>query len=93
VAGMVSNNSLYPFTPSAHLEGNLLFYGATTPSEPGPPHCRGLTITDTPDSVGILLTNAHPDADTSTWRHTTLTRDKYDSNPQSQPGSGRSSMP
>jgi len=53
---------------------------------------------DTPDSVGILCTGDRPDAETSTCQHTTLTRDRLphprrDSNPQSQPASGRKPTP
>jgi len=48
---------------------------------------------DTPHSVGILWTSDQPDAGTSTWQHTTLTRDRYlccrrVSNPQSQQANG-----
>ena len=32
---------------------------------------------DTPHSVGFLWTSHQPDAGTSPWQHTTLTRDKY----------------
>jgi len=44
---------------------------------------------DTPHSAGLLWTSDHPDAETSTWQHTTLTRNRYpcprqDSNPQLQ---------
>ena len=51
--------------------------GATAPSGPGPPRCRSFTIThsDTAHSVGRLWTSDRPVAQTSTWRHTTLTRD------------------
>jgi len=31
---------------------------------------------DTPQSVGLLWTSVQPDAETSTWQHTTLTRDR-----------------
>ena len=34
--------------------------GATAPSGPGPPHYRGFTITDTPQSVGLLWTSDQP---------------------------------
>jgi len=39
--------------------------------------------------VGLLWTGDQPDAETSTWQHTTFTRDRHpcprrDSNPQSQ---------
>jgi hypothetical protein len=44
-------------------------------------------------SVGLLWTRDQPMAETSTWQHTTVTRDSYpcprlDSNPQSQEASG-----
>jgi len=49
---------------------------------------------NTPNSVGLLWTSDRPDAETSTWQHTTLSRDKRpclrrDSKPQSQQPSGR----
>jgi hypothetical protein len=49
---------------------------------------------DTPQSVGLLWTGDQPDAETYTWQHTTLTRERIpfprrDSNPQSQQASGR----
>ena len=48
----------------------------------------------TPQSVGLPWTSDRPDTETSTWQHTTLTRDKHpcprrDSYPQSQQASGR----
>jgi hypothetical protein len=48
----------------------------------------------TPHSVGLLWTGDRPVAETSTWQHTTLTRDRHscrrrDSNPQSQQARGR----
>jgi len=53
---------------------------------------------DTPHTVGLLCTSDQPDAETSTWQHTTLTRDRHscprwDSNPQSRKASDRSSSP
>jgi hypothetical protein len=53
---------------------------------------------DTPHSVGLLWPSDHHNADTSTWQHTTLTRDRFpwhrrDSNPQSQQASGSRSIP
>ena len=65
-----------------------------------PPVGQGLLIfealrshSDTPHSVGFLWTSDQPDAETSTWQHTTLTRDRHprllrDANPQSQQASG-----
>jgi len=49
---------------------------------------------DTPHSVESLWTSDQPDAETSTWQHTTLTTDRHpsprgDSNPQSQQASGQ----
>jgi len=53
---------------------------------------------DTPHLVGFLWTSNQSKAETSTWQHTTLTRDKHpfpqpDSNPESQQGSGHRPMP
>jgi len=50
------------------------------------------------DSVGILWTSDRPVAETSTWQHTTLTRDRFpsflwDSNPQPQLASSRRPTP
>jgi len=49
---------------------------------------------DIPHLVGLLWTSDQPDAETSTWQHTTLTRDRYqcpwrDSNPQFEEASDR----
>ena len=49
-------------------------------------------------SVGLLWTSDQPDAHTSTWRNTALTKDRYpclrrESNPQSQQASGRRTTP
>jgi len=35
------------------------------------------SYSDTPHSLGLLLTSDRPDTGTCTWQHTTLTRDKY----------------
>jgi hypothetical protein len=60
-----------------------------------PPVGQGLLIieasrlhSDTPHSVGLLWTSDQPDAETSTWKHKTLTTDRHpcphrDSNSQS----------
>ena len=53
---------------------------------------------DTPHSVGLLWTGDQLHAETSTWQHTTFTRDRYpwqrrDSNPQSQQTSRRIPTP
>jgi hypothetical protein len=57
----------------------FFFHGVTTPSGPGPPHYRGLTITlrHTPHFVGLLWMSDQPPAASFTWQPTTLTRDKY----------------
>jgi hypothetical protein len=36
-----------------------------------------ITLIDTPHSVGLLWTSDQPVAETSTWQHTTLTRDRH----------------
>ena len=50
-----------------------------------------------PHSVGLLWTGDQPNAETSTWWHTTLTKDRLphspESNPQSQQASGRRPTP
>jgi hypothetical protein len=60
------------------LGRNFFPHGATAPNGPGPPHYRGFTITlrHTTHSVGLPWTSDRPDAEASTWQHTTLTRDK-----------------
>jgi hypothetical protein len=70
-------------------------YGSTAPRGPRPPHCSRLHdhTVDNPHSVGLLWTRDQPVAETSTWQHTTLTRDRRDSNPQSQQVSGRRPTP
>ena len=49
-------------------------------------------------AVGLLWTSGQSDADTSTWQHTPLRRDRHpcprrDSNPKSQKASGRTPPP
>jgi len=70
------------------------------PSGPGPPHSRSFYIThnDVPQAVGFLWTSDQPVAGTSTWQHTTFTRDRHPrprwvSNPQFQHASGRRLAP
>ena len=53
---------------------------------------------DTPRLVGLLWTSNQPGTETSTWQHTTLTRNRHpcpqrDSNPQSQQSSCRGPTP
>jgi len=53
---------------------------------------------DTSHSVGLLWTSDQPDAETSTWQHTTLTTAKHPclwrhSNPHSQEASGHRPTP
>jgi hypothetical protein len=53
---------------------------------------------DTPHSVGLLWTSDQPDSETSTWQHTSLTRDRHScqrqySNPQSQQANCRRPTP
>jgi hypothetical protein len=63
--------------------------GATAARGPRPPHSRVFTITFWHNTVGLLWTSDQPDAETSTWQHTALTRDqhpcsRWDSNLQPQ---------
>ena len=56
------------------------------------------SLSDTPHSVGLLCTSDQPVAETSTWQHTTLTRDRQpcprrDSNPQLHQANGRRLTP
>jgi len=66
---------------------------------------QGLLITEasgshseTQHSVRLLWTSDQPEANTSTWQHTTIRGDRYlrrrrGSNPQSQQASGRRPTP
>jgi len=70
-----------------------------------PPTGQGLLIieasrshSDTPHAVEVLWTSDQPGIETSTWQHTTHTRDKHpyprrDSNPHSQQASCRRPTP
>jgi len=76
----------------------LFVFGATAPR--GPPISRGFYIThnDASQSEGLLWTSDQLVAETSTWRHTTLTTDRHpctrwDLKPQSQQASGRRPTP
>ena len=82
------------FSVSLHSVTNL-FCGAATQREPWP---HSFTHNDAPQSVGLIWTSDQLVAETCTWQHTTLRTDKYqrlrwDSNPQSQPASGRRPTP
>jgi len=53
---------------------------------------------DKPQSVGLLWMSDQPEAETSRWEHTTLTRERHpcpkrDLHPQSQQASGRRPTP
>jgi len=57
-----------------------------------------LSRSDTPQSVGLLWTSDQSDAETCTWQHTTLTRDRHpgprwDSKLQSRKASGSRPTP
>jgi hypothetical protein len=54
-------------------------YRATAPSAPGASSLSRLHdhTLDTPHSVGLLSTSDQPEAETSTWQHTTLTRETF----------------
>jgi len=74
---------------------NIFFrHAATAPSGPvGPNMDAARSHSDESQSVGLLWTSDQPDAENSTWRHTTLSTHTQpfrgrDSNPQSQQTSG-----
>ena len=77
----------------SHNCNNNFSSGATACSVPGLPYVEASrSHSDTPLSVGLLWTSDEPDAETSTWQHTTLT-DRHTcprrgSNPQSQHANG-----
>jgi hypothetical protein len=56
-----------------------VFYGATVPSGPGPPHYINFTITlkTVENWTGLLCMSDQPDAHTSTRQHPTPTRDNH----------------
>ena len=72
------------------LTSSTFFYRCSWP--------HTMTHSDTQHSVGLLWTRDQPVADTSTWQHSALTRDRHpcprrDSNSQSQQASGRKPRP
>jgi hypothetical protein len=84
---MKHNTGLRLIRYTVYLTLYFFYHGVTAPSGSRPPHYREFTVTDTSQSVGLLWTSDQPDPQTSTWQHTTLTRDKHpchrrDSNPQ-----------
>jgi len=93
------------FLPPCHFQIFLstlsLFFYVSRPSGGSElPHYRGFTITlfDTPYFVGFLWTSDQPDAETSNWKHRTLTIDRYschrrNSNSHSRHASGRRPTP
>jgi hypothetical protein len=76
------------FSPS------LSFHGSTAIVSLGHPTVEVSTSdSDIPRSVGLLWTSHRPVVETSTWRHTSLTKERYlcpwrGSNPQYQPSCG-----
>jgi hypothetical protein len=67
-------------TPTLDVNGRYIYLHSTAQL---PLVGKGLLITEalrshsnTSQSVGLLCTSDQPDASTSTWQHTTLTRDR-----------------
>jgi len=55
-----------------------MFYGSAAPSGQGLLSIEAArSHSDTPHSAGLLWTRDQEDVETSTWQHTTLTRDRY----------------
>ena len=84
------------FSSSSSSSSSSSYIGAVTQRGPLPPHSWAFYIphNDTTQSVGLLRTSDQPVAETSTWQHATLTRERHprprrDSNPQSQSASSR----
>ena len=92
---------LFAFINYFHEYCKFWFHGARAPQWARASSLSKLhahTHVDTPHSVRFLWTSERPDAETSTWQHTTLTTDRHpcprrDSNPQSQKDSGRRPTP
>jgi hypothetical protein len=101
----INNHVFIAFIYMWSLQISLCFFYLFFTMAQQPPVGQGLLIiedsqshSDTPHSAGLLWTSDQPDADTSTWQHTTLTTDNHpcpcrDSNPQSQQASGRRPTP
>jgi len=81
--------------------GNLILHGATHPSGPGPPHCRGFMITLRHTTLGTTILyewSARLRDLYLTTHNATHIREGHpcprrDSNPQSQQSSGRRPTP
>jgi len=76
----------------------FLFYGSTAILATSYSLFRFRDHTQTPLSIRLLCTSDRPATETSTWQHTTLTRDKHpcslrDPNPQSQQANGHRPTP
>ena len=69
--GEVRNNSTTLFLLSLYLGATALMGKGLLIIEDSWSH------SDTPHSVRLLWTGDQPDAETSTWQHTTLTRDRH----------------
>jgi hypothetical protein len=81
--------------------GTFIFHSFFPPMVQTPLRGQGFLIieasrshSDIPHSMGLLWTGDEPDAETSSWQHTTVTRDRnscprQDSNPQFQQANGR----
>jgi hypothetical protein len=72
---------IYMYPNGASLHCKIFFFnGSTAPWGPRPPLFLRLhhqIFLDTPHSVGLLWMRDQLVAETSTWQHTTLTRDRY----------------
>ena len=85
-----------------HIHYNYFFYfhGAIVLVGPGPPHCRGFTITLTHTTLGRTPLDEWSSLgrDLSAWQHTAPTTDRlpcprWDSNPQFRQAGGRRPTP
>jgi hypothetical protein len=69
----------YPHRVSHYWPPSFSFYyGVTAVFGPRPPHTWGFEITHKHTTLlELLWTSDQPDAETSTWQHTTLTTDRH----------------
>ena len=95
----ISSSDPFTRTPSVWVVAFFFYHIATIPVGQGFLIVQdSRSHSDTPHSVGLLWTSDQPDAEPSTWQHTTLTTNIHPCsrrywNPQSQQASGRRPTP
>jgi len=92
--GHLNQSSFFHILTKYFNKAYLISSTAQRPCWARPPHYWGFTITLIQQSVRLLWMSDRPDAETSIWKHTTLTRDRHpcprlESNPKYQQVRGR----